>query len=596
MLRSTSRTNARNRFWFNLILALLFGGIWAFYVVLPQFEIGWDSEGTISVKPRDSGRETEDSQDGRSVRRISVFNKIGRPVSLYYDDKDEQETSTSLNGMYLHHLEGGETVDILATEGDSMFATLIHGISRVVEFKVSRRRSKYELLPDKVVLEKAILELQEIEKQKENEKNGHLIAANNDNHNYKQKSFKSGRMTTVSTAIRREERVHPAVNVNVPETLAMPARFRSLYPKDVDMWYDNGSNGVWQGRIRFGRETSTTTYEGHEFYFTLHDTDTGRTGKKGKEVGRWKMKRDQSFYVITDPNHVPNSSEQEVIDETNREIAYMEEYENRTGRLYLSSCRDNHSNYMPRSAPVHFMWPADNVGDIHSVVTAEGFWHCFGGAEECQDTSGPTLELEVLSKEPRAFVIHDFLSDFEIKEIINESRGNMHRSSVGEGENSQEGHDTRTSRNTWLPREKNDIMRSLFKRAADLLQIDQSIISNGGEGIAEQMQVVHYRDGQRYDPHYDWGATRHSDRYITLLLYLTDMAAPDAGGQTAFPKGVGPNGSGFSIHPGRGSAVLFYNLLPDGNSDDRSLHAATPVTKGEKYLANFWVWDPVMKR
>ena len=37
--------------------------------------------------------------------------------------------------------------------------------------------------------------------------------------------------------------------------------------------------------------------------------------------------------------------------------------------------------------------------------------------------------------------------------------------------------------------------------------------------------------------------------------------------------------------------MLFYNRLPDGNVDDYSLHAALPVLKGEKWLANFWIWE-----
>ncbi len=44
------------------------------------------------------------------------------------------------------------------------------------------------------------------------------------------------------------------------------------------------------------------------------------------------------------------------------------------------------------------------------------------------------------------------------------------------------------------------------------------------------------------------------------------------------------------MEPRKGSAVLFYNLLEDGNGDDLSLHAALPVWSGEKWLANFWVW------
>jgi len=68
---------------------------------------------------------------------------------------------------------------------------------------------------------------------------------------------------------------------------------------------------------------------------------------------------------------------------------------------------------------------------------------------------------------------------------------------------------------------------------------------------------------------------------------------------------------------------LFYNLLPDGNYDERSQHASMPVTKGEKvrlmlcssilsliihsawnsnirffvfsqWLINMWIWDPVL--
>ena len=51
---------------------------------------------------------------------------------------------------------------------------------------------------------------------------------------------------------------------------------------------------------------------------------------------------------------------------------------------------------------------------------------------------------------------------------------------------------------------------------------------------------------------------------------------------------LGADGLGFKVEPRKGSAVLFYNLLEDGNGDDLSLHAALPVWKGEKWLANFW--------
>ena len=48
----------------------------------------------------------------------------------------------------------------------------------------------------------------------------------------------------------------------------------------------------------------------------------------------------------------------------------------------------------------------------------------------------------------------------------------------------------------------------------------------------------------------------------------------------------------YNFKPKKGNAVLFYNLLEDGNGDDLALHAALPAIEGEKWLANFWVWDP----
>ena len=61
---------------------------------------------------------------------------------------------------------------------------------------------------------------------------------------------------------------------------------------------------------------------------------------------------------------------------------------------------------------------------------------------------------------------------------------------------------------------------------------------------------MHYRDGQKYDLHHDWGGSGYPDsRYLTLLLYLSDMEGPDAGGETAFPKGA--DGAGFKVQPAR---------------------------------------------
>ena len=215
---------------------------------------------------------------------------------------------------------------------------------------------------------------------------------------------------------------------------------------------------------------------------------------------------------------------------------------------------------------------------------------CDGHAAKCQSTEPVRLELEVISLQPRAFVIMNFLSDFEADAIIKLASPQVKESTVGNNDGGGvRKSTTRTSFNTWINRKTSDVTETISRRAADLLNIDEKLLNAGVN--AEELQVIHYGVGQKYDAHHDWGVNGYAEsRYITLLFYLNNMKHPDAGGETSFPKAAG--GRGIKVHPGKGSAVLFYNLLEDGNADDLSLHEATPPRDGEKWLANYWIWDP----
>lgn len=47
---------------------------------------------------------------------------------------------------------------------------------------------------------------------------------------------------------------------------------------------------------------------------------------------------------------------------------------------------------------------------------------------------------------------------------------------------------------------------------------------------------------------------------------------------------------GVAAKPRKGDALLFFSVLPDGESvDERSLHASCPVVKGEKWVASKWL-------
>ena len=218
--------------------------------------------------------------------------------------------------------------------------------------------------------------------------------------------------------------------------------------------------------------------------------------------------------------------------------------------------------------------------------------HCDGPASTCQSPDPVTIDVECVSLAPRVFIIDRFISDFEADTIIQLAKDKVKRSQVGnsDGEENIRLSNTRTSRNAWLAPKSSHILESVTKRVSDALRIPFSkLVPN-----SELMQVVHYRNFEKYDSHHDWGVDGFPEsRYITMLMYLTTQVDEGAGGETSFPKGG--SGAGFKVQPKKGTSVIFYNLLPDGNGDDLALHAALPVVRGEKWMANYWVWDPKRK-
>ena len=96
----------------------------------------------------------------------------------------------------------------------------------------------------------------------------------------------------------------------------------------------------------------------------------------------------------------------------------------------------------------------------------------------------------------------------------------------------------------------------------------------------EPLQVLRYRPGQAYKPHFDAIPGFSNQRAMTMLVWLnTDFD----GGETAFPAAK------MKLRGGVGDAILFRNMGPDGRPDPASAHAGLPVGKGEKWLASRWI-------
>jgi prolyl 4-hydroxylase len=108
----------------------------------------------------------------------------------------------------------------------------------------------------------------------------------------------------------------------------------------------------------------------------------------------------------------------------------------------------------------------------------------------------------------------------------------------------------------------------------------------------ESQQVLHYRTGQRFEPHFDFldpdlpGHTQdladRGQRIVTCLIYLNDDFD---GGETDFPI------LGLRHKPPAGGALCFVNVQPTGMPDRRTQHAGLAPTRGEKWLLSQWIRD-----
>jgi len=101
----------------------------------------------------------------------------------------------------------------------------------------------------------------------------------------------------------------------------------------------------------------------------------------------------------------------------------------------------------------------------------------------------------------------------------------------------------------------------------------------------EMINVLMYRPGEEYRPHYDFfpieaaRSDSSGQRIRTLLVYLNEDYA---GGETHFST------AGHKIKGRVGDGLLFHNCDANGAPDKSSLHAGLPVVSGQKWLLSKW--------
>ena len=203
------------------------------------------------------------------------------------------------------------------------------------------------------------------------------------------------------------------------------------------------------------------------------------------------------------------------------------------------------------------------------------------GQASVLDASDRQVEVLFSMDNPRVVVFGNFMSHEECDELMRLAAVRLERSETVKTDTGQsEVNEARTSDGMFFQRGENELCDRLERRIAALVNWPLE----RGEGL----QVLRYRPGAEYKPHYDYFdpaqpgtptiLRRGGQRVGTLVMYLN---TPDQGGATTFPD------VGLSVNPIKGNAVFFSYSAP--HPATRTLHGGAPVLAGEKWVATKWM-------
>ncbi|XP_037944125.1 uncharacterized protein LOC119676931 [Teleopsis dalmanni] len=190
------------------------------------------------------------------------------------------------------------------------------------------------------------------------------------------------------------------------------------------------------------------------------------------------------------------------------------------------------------------------------------------------------FKLEEYNLEPYVAQFYDVITEREIIAVKRLSKLRLKRSKVRNPNGSDSGAIAtyRTSKSAFFKYNEHRYIQNM------LFQFE--LISGLNVINAEDLQVANYGIGGHYEPHWDFFTDNTSynecdgNRVTTAIYYLSDV---EEGGSTAFPF------LNVLVKPKKGSLLFWYNLHSSGDPDYRTKHAACPVLKGTKWIANIWL-------
>lgn len=209
--------------------------------------------------------------------------------------------------------------------------------------------------------------------------------------------------------------------------------------------------------------------------------------------------------------------------------------------------------------------PEPDLGDQRSVLLPDGH----------------RVEVLMSLARPRVVVFGGLLTEAECDAIVSAASVRLARSeTVATQKEGSEVNAARTSEGMFFERGESEVVARIEARIAALVNWPL----RNGEGL----QVLRYRTGAEYQPHYDYFDPRHASskailqrggqRVGTLVMYLN---TPTRGGATVFPDVK------LDVMAQKGNAVFFSYDRPEPGT--LTLHGGAPVLEGEKWVATKWL-------
>lgn len=179
-------------------------------------------------------------------------------------------------------------------------------------------------------------------------------------------------------------------------------------------------------------------------------------------------------------------------------------------------------------------------------------------------------------------VYNDFLSKEACALLIKTAYPKLNKLQVLHEKDGESYNSARVAHGVWLKPEDCEIIQPIREQVALLSELP---IEN-----QEEIHVVQYKVGGKYDPHHDYFPpdkkyfmnTMQSggQRVQSWIIYLNDDYE---GGETDFPE------ENITIVPETGMLAGWNNVIPPKKLNTKSLHAGLPVIKGEKWIAVIWI-------